>query len=62
MAAEAISVKELRNRAKPMYHDIGIGKVLGFFIFISYFTVLPAFLRLIWPLLFTKYESKLILM
>lgn len=55
VAAEANSVKDLRNRARPMYHEIGLGKVVGFCILIGYFTALPAFLKLIWPWLFTKF-------
>lgn len=58
ISAEVSSVKDLRNRAKPMYHEIGLGKVVGVCILVGYFTVLPAFLRLIWPWLFAEFESR----
>ncbi len=57
MMEESNSVKDLRNIYKPIYHNIGIGRVVGYIIFLMYFTLLPALLKKIWPILITQFDS-----
>ena len=42
-----------------MYHNLGIGKIVGFLIFISYFTILPRMLKYILLYLFNKFDGKI---
>lgn len=57
LVAESNNVKELRNRYRPDLHKLGIGRIIGYVIFIMYFTLLPAALKKIWPILFTKFDG-----
>jgi hypothetical protein len=38
---QASLVNKLRNKIYPLHHNLGIGKIIGYIIFICYFTLLP---------------------
>ena len=54
---EMVLIKNLRNAYKLRYKEIGVGRIVGLFLFLSFFTVLPWMLKKIWPFLFSHYSS-----
>lgn len=53
---ESLQVNKLRKMVHPELTKIGIGKMVGYCIFLSYFTLLPAIMKYIWPYLFHNFD------
>ena len=57
LGEELNEVRHLRNDFRPRYHQFGVGRIVGYFLFLMYFTLLPYTLKKIWPYIFVDCDS-----